>query len=637
VHPDITSMRLTPQTACFSQGTSTPLTATVMGNIGGTPTDITQLTGPLNFLPQDNSVVTINSTVVPPIATAQLPGATIISTSTSNANSPAGVFFTCPPKSITLSVPSTGSTTNLTVNQNSPQAISASVLDINNKVITGLSLEFISTSLNTLNASSNGQVTATFPGSGTITAICQPLECNPAPLDSLGVNGNGLPVTSNPIRVTTPGTVNTVLFMASTGSQYFTNVDFSTGNVGSPVKLPYVPNSMIPDKAGLTMYFGSPSELMTVSMLNNTLTKEDASVKGVVVGVSNDGSELVISDAVHNLIYIYFTANGANVSFGGTATRAEFSPDDQNIYITGANTDGNNYWVYSNYDGWHSYNSTSAFTLSAPAPVDVAVTVPSIGAYFANPGATAGNSVTTAISNCPAGTVPPAAAQSNDKFYPPADEKSVATSRIAATFDSKHILGAYVAPAVSPAMNTATFTDLQLTLPSGGGANNPGACPPGAGFTFTTAPQTLSLAVPAATITKVLPDAGSQIAFVTYTSTNATAPVGGAVLPGYLIPATGTGTITSTPLVGATAPVAGIFSPDRDTFYAGTSGDNLVHIINVLSLTQPSAPPVNPDTGTIAPALPLCLVQDQSGNCTSQSPGLFATPNLLADKPRPTT
>jgi hypothetical protein len=626
VHPVISSMTLAPQSACYSQGTATPLIAAVTAQVNGVPTDITSLTGPLTFIASDSTVVSINSTVVPPIATAQLPGSTIISTATSNATSPAGLYFTCPPKSITLSAPNQilpNTPTSFTLPLNSPQALNATVLDTNNTVITGLNLEYVSTSPNTLNATSSGSVAASYPGAGTITAICQPGSCNPSPLNSIGVNGDGLPITSNPITVKTLGTVNTVLFMASTSSQYFTNVDFSTGAVGSPILLPYVPNSMIPDKVGQTMFFGSPTELIEVSMLTNTVIKTDASVKGTVVGVSNDGSTLVMSDAVHNLIYIYFPGNGSNISFGGTATRAAFSPDNQNIYITGSNpVDGSNFWVFSNFDSWHTY------TLS-PAATDITVTVPSIGAYLANPGATAGTSFTTARSYCP--STAPATVTPTDTYYTPADSKQVATTRVAATFDSKHILGAYVPPAVVPVNSAATFSDLQLTLPNSAGPNNPGACPP-AGFTFTTVPTTISAGVQASSITGVLPDAGSQIAFVTYTSTSTTPP---ALLPAYLLAPSGPGTITEVTLSGsATAPVSGIFSPDRLTFYTGTAGDNSVHIISVPDLL--AVPQTAADTGTVTPSLPLCLAQDVSGNCTSHSPA-FATPNLLADRPRPTT
>lgn len=596
VHPPITSMQLASQTGCLSQGTTTALNATVLANVNGVSTDITPLTGPLDFVPQDSSIVSINSSVVPPIATAELPGSTVVSASTSNASSPAGIYSTCPPRSITLSVPNT-TATSITVNQNTPQNLNATVVDTNGVTITGLSLEYISTSLNTVNANSSGLVAASFPGSGTITAVCQPSQCNPSPLNTQGVNGNGLPVTSNPIQVTTPGTVNTILYMASTSSQYFTNIDFSTGAIGAPSRLPFVPNSMFADKFGQTMYFGSPSELIEVSMINNTVTREDASVKGTLVGVSNDGTVLVMSDAVHNLIYIYFTGTGSNISFGGTATRAAFSPDNQHIYIAGTNTsDGSNFWVFSQFDGWHSY------TLPA-TPSDLVVAIPSISAFLA--GAT-----TTERSYCPTPATP------ITDFYPLVQTAAATTDKLGVTNDSKHLLGASV--------TGNTLSDFQLTLSNG--TNNPGACP-----TFFNLPTSnpTPLGVTPTTITGVIPGPNSAIAFVTYT--NPGGPATGTKLPAYRPAASGPGTISEVVLSnGATAPVSGIFSPDGNTFYTGTSGDHVVHQIQVPATGTPT------DTGTITPQLPTCTTQDAQGNCTLTGSG-FSTPDLLADRPRPTT
>ena len=65
--------------------------------------------------------------------------------------------------------------------------------------------------------------------------------------------------------------------------------------------------------------------------------------------------------------------------------------------------------------------------------------------------------------------------------------------------------------------------------------------------------------------------------FVTYTGT-------GGTLPFYTPAASGPGTLGSIPLAtsGSTAPIApviGVFSSDNTTFYAGTTGDNQVHIL----------------------------------------------------------
>ena len=89
-------------------------------------------------------------------------------------------------------------------------------------------------------------------------------------------------------------------------------------------------------------------------------------------------------------------------------------------------------------------------------------------------------------------------------------------------------------------------------------------------------------------ITSVVAATNSATAFVTYTGT-------GGVLPLYQ---PGAGTLTNIPLsAGATAPVAGVYSSDNTTFYAGTSGDNQVHVIGVTGATSK-------DTGVITPNLP---------------------------------
>jgi len=597
VHPIVSSVELCTSTncqttttpTCHSQGQTVSLTAKVTDANGD---DITSLAGPLTFTPQDSTVVSINSTVVPPIATAQLPGSTILSVSTSNASSPAGIWYTCPPASITLAVAGTSSTS-ITLNQNNPQSLTTTVMDTAGNAITGLSLEYISTSPRTVSSTSAGVVTATYPGSGAITAVCQPSTCNNAPLSNLGVLGNGLPVTSNPIQVTTSGTVNTVLYMASTHSQYFSSVDFQTGTVGSPVRLPYVPNSMATDESTSTLYFGSPSELMEVSSTSNSVTKEDASVKGTVVGVSNDGSTVVLSDAVHKLIYIYYTSSSSNVSFGGTATHAAFSPDNSEVYITGSDTTtGNNFFVYSSYNGWHSY------TL-ANAPTDVTVSVPSIAAFLAG-------TVTSERSYCALGAPP-------TDYYPQVASQSSLTDRVAVTNDSSHLLGATATGSV--------LKDFPLTTTTG--SSNPGACP--TYFNFS-AGYTLPLGVTPASITGVVPESNSAAAFITYTTTGTTTT--GTKLPVYTPSTSGVGTMSAVTLLsGATAPVVGLFSPDNQTFYVGTSGDNLVHLIDVPTLT---------DTKTLSPSLFACKVEDSVGNCTTLDT-TYATPDLLADKPRPTT
>ena len=129
-------------------------------------------------------------------------------------------------------------------------------------------------------------------------------------------------------------------------------------------------------------------------------------------------------------------------------------------------------------------------------------------------------------------------------------------------------------------------------------------------------------------ITGVWPTSNSSYAFVTYSGT-------GGVLPAYAPVASqsGTataGTLTNIPLSGtAVAPVGGVVSADNSTFYAGTSGDDLVHVISITG-----ASPLT-DTTTIAPVLPCGTSTEVTNPCTSGQS--YAAPDLLVQKPRSST
>jgi hypothetical protein len=189
-------------------------------------------------------------------------------------------------------------------------------------------------------------------------------------------------------------------------------------------------------------------------------------------------------------------------------------------------------------------------------------------------------------------------------FYPDAGVAAPATDLISATNDGLHIIGA----------TASTDSLIDIAIPSGVPT---GACDPaGTQFHVTPgAPLTLAGVVPTA-ITGVDPTSDSTVAFVTYSGAT------GGVIP-YYTP--GTGTIANIPLLQVTgnpsapvAPVAGVVSADNLTFFAGTSGDNEVHLINRTTLTDDP-------TKAIAPKLPPIT---GSG---------YAVPNLLVQRPRKST
>jgi hypothetical protein len=581
--------------SCLSQGSTAQLVARVYAGTGANQTNISCLAGHLQLSAQGATSTTSISPVVSidqnGVATANQPGSVLITADIANAASSAGFFSTCPPASITLTP--AGVTSNpVVVNENNPQPLVATAIDTHGVTLTGLSLEYVSTAPTTIPA--GGTVTPRFAGAASISAICQPPNCNSSSYNQIGLFGNGKPVTSNSVNIATPGTNSTVLYMASTQSEDVVQIDFTTSVVGAPFLLPYVPNSMVISNDGSSIYLGSSTALMVLNAVNTlSLSRTDVSSPGTVLALSPDGGTVVLSDPVRQIITLENSGGGILSTYGGVATHAEFAPDSQTVYITA----GDQLLVFSDYTGWT--NITPATSAGTPV-TDVAVTVPSVGAYFAGP-------TTTARGYCAVSTPTTANGVTTEAnvFYPPADSSPAITDRIAATNDGMHVIGASVTPA-------PTLSDLRVSIPAGntGGVPVSVACPATGGLSFSnTLTTTLLSPVTATAITGILPTSDSTVAFITYTGS-------GGVVPAYSPAASGPGQTTYIKLSGAaTAPIAGVISADNTMFYAGTSGDNLVHLITRATLT---------DTSTLAP------------NLTSPS-GAIVPVNLLVQKPRKTT
>ncbi len=643
VHPPISAITIPSQTTCVSQNqtlSTGPLTATVYDNEGNAinPAYI----GTVTYTPVDSTIVTITNIsdtsaagTVNGVATAHLPGSTVINATLSSVTSAAGYFFTCPPASIGLTLNgSTGYPTPVTVSPSTVPTLSTQIKDTAGVTIGGLSLDYSSTQPKQISVGSSGGVTPSFPTTATLSAICQPGSCNPAPINIIGQLGTGLPVTSNTVTVTTPGRSSTKMWLASSQSQYFTPVDLTASGTPSPVKLPYIPNSMVLDQNGQNLYFGSYHELMIVGAASNSVTKEDPNVPGVVLAVSPDSSTVVINDQINQIIYLYKNSTSSSTassftSTHGLATRAQFSPDGKNLYIVGPT----NLYVYNTQTGWHTYslasgqgsscnlnNNNGSGTYDPFCSPDVAVTVPSVGFYMS------GAAQTTARSFCYNKQTPDGQAP----YYPPADNVASATDQLVSTYNGSHVLGA--------SASTGQLTDIQF--PASGSSSTPpgppaGACPDastGTPLKFNTTLMQTSLGISPSEITGIVPSEDSTLAFITYNASNATG-----LLPVYKVPGTpgSAGTVQQVQLstVSGTAPqapVAGAFSPDGSTFFVSTSGDNLVHFVD----TSTSTPT---DTGkTINPQLPSCT-QTPSGGVPLCSSSSYVPAQFIAIQPRPTT
>jgi hypothetical protein len=581
----------------------------------------TNAIGALAYTPGTASVATINQQTN--VITAQLPGTTVITAQVAGSGSSAGYFSTCPPASISVTL---NGKTSGTVTQGVPQNLVTNVIDTNGNTITGLTLDYQSTNPIDISSGLGGSVTTSFPGSATLYAVCQPSTCNPAPINQVGVNGNGLSISSNPVSVTVPGTASSYVWFGAPGkSQYFVPLELLTGTVGSTVRLPYVPNSMVMDRTGSNIYFGSSHELMSYNTGSNTLANQNPAAPGVVLAVSPNNQQVLINDQVRQVFSIVGASASVSPSttFGGMGTAAAWTPDSKTLYITDTAASGpghsNTLYVYNVNTGWTTY--PLATSGGANGPQNLAITIPGVGAYISgNP--------TVAHAWCPAGDPTNYLTMS---FYPQADVVNADTDVLTATSDGMHILGA------STSGGNISLSDIGVTIPVGD-------CPKAVGgllqpLTLTHTLNQATVNANATTVNGIVtsPAAVSQganlptnsLSFILYNGATA-----GATLPYYTqttatTSALGTvGYVTLTGGAAITAPVAGAFSPDSTIFFVSTAGDNMIHYINTTTLQ---------DTQQISPALPACVPGADPG-CTLTAPAPSVVPaTSIWVKPRSTT
>jgi hypothetical protein len=668
-----------PTTARLSDGTAT-CSGTAMVSTTVTPVpNCTSSIGALYYAVGTSTVASVltNTTTNQVTITAEQPGTTAITASVAGSGSSAGYFSTCAPKSIALTL--ANNETSGTISQGESQNLTTTVIDTNGNPITGLALDYQSTDPMDISVGTGGVITTAFPGVASVYAVCQPPSCNPSPINEVGLYGTGLSVSSNRVTITTPGTSSDYVWFGAPGqSQYFSSIDLLTGSAGSPIRLPYVPNSMIMDRLGNNLYFGSPQELMVYSTASNTLTTENAHFPGVVLAVSPNSGQLLINDQSRQVFYIYNLVGGSSTTFGGMGNAAAWSPDSKTLYITdnkalnnaaqGITGHTNTLYVY-NQNNWTSYAlQTSPLTSSlppgmlppnapaTPLPANVAISgtvqtpallIPGVGAYLRG-------APTEAHTWCPAGTIGNYASMENS-FYPLADSvddasgNAVQSDALVTTIDGQHVLGAAVTS------TGAILSDIDVTIPSSsveGGfpaynclshdsdgnylpmGNGDALSPLALTHTVTTLP--LSRVSPAA-INQVIASPESDLAFITYTAAETNS---NATLP-YYLPATSSapytlGYVPLTTQSGGTspiAPLAGAFTPDDKIFFVSTAGDNLIHFISVPLV---STNPAGADTKQISPNLPACSPTTDHG-CIFSGSGTTVPATVIGVKPRSTT
>lgn len=387
-----------PAGPCFSKGQVFNYQATAFSR----GLDITASVGTFNWQAVNGVVATIkavtNTTPVTGLAigqaqvTANTPGITSLFVSNTNVTSAPLDFTTCAVQSIALAV-GDNAATSINLTSGGGKTVTATVVDTQGNTITGVPLTWSSSNPATV-AVSNGSVTTTQAGGGSVVASCTPPTCNIGFHPLLPIYPeNAVNVVVAPSTTTTPSTTTPTVFVSSTGisSSPAGNCATSTGctsilipiaapnnTVGSPVGLPATPNSLVFDRQGAKAYLGTDFSffgsrgLMAVTVATPPSVTQFTSVTGKVLTVSPDGKKVVLSGADPNavpvpgsispppatqvIVFDTTSKTGTTLPIAG-ATAAAFSPDNLKAFIAA----GSSLYVYSTQE------TLKKITLTAPA------------------------------------------------------------------------------------------------------------------------------------------------------------------------------------------------------------------------------------------------------------------------------
>jgi len=392
VHQHITGVTIskvpnqpaTLSTTCFSKGApSGPESAFYQAFALYGTTDITNSVGPFAWQTvllagQTTSAVTLSSPPVgsplnQEIATANTPGLSLFFTSVGGIHSQPVPFETCPVQSISISALN-NPTTSFVVNTGTSTTLNATVTDILGMSLVGVPLTWNST--DPISASATGGANSTIYGSvGTVSASaiggaaviasCTPPSCNggispslpiyPKTAISFTVTSTSKPA-SPTVYVSSTGCSATAAPCGATVVPLTRSSTSSTFTAGSPVSLPFTPNSMVFDDTGTNSYlgvdsssFGTRSVMAFAGASASTITN----VAGKVLAISPDTSTAIISDTIDVPNQVFICTNCSSTTSHtvasfliNNATAASFSPDSLKAYIVA----GSNLYVYSKTD-----------------------------------------------------------------------------------------------------------------------------------------------------------------------------------------------------------------------------------------------------------------------------------------------
>ncbi len=522
--------------------------------------DVTSSVGPFNWQAATATVATVTAaTTTSPInglllgqaeIMASVPGTTTIFADLGSVISAPYSFVTCPVKSISLTV-NTSDQTAFTVSSGTSKTIQANIFDTAGMQIYGVPLTWCSSTPSAVGvgadciisgASATSQVgamvTVSTPGAGngTVTASCSPTACNTGFFPATPVYAQN--VVSFIVTNNTAGSG--TLYVSSTGCgvtqgcvSVAVPVTQGTNAIGNYVTLPATPNSMVFNREGTKLYMGvsnggyGTKGLIGIDPTSTSPTaSQDPAVVGKILGVSPDGSQIIVSDTFDtpNELYILNqTTNTLQTYQINGASAVDFSNDSLKACILAGST----LYVYSKID------ALQTIPLSAPA-VGVSFLADSAFAYIAEP-PTAGGGLVETRRTCDDGTASnPVALTAAPAFI---QALSNGAQVVALDPPNVDIINAAAAPTGCTPTVTNTLTSINLGL-------------------GTFVPQQMIVSGDATKLYIVIPNLTSILVFDLFGQTT-----------------------TGIALVNNAYPVQAALSADGATLY-GAANDGLVHVLS---------------------------------------------------------
>jgi hypothetical protein len=328
VHLQADRIQVNPVSGCVSVGATPTYTATVynttaFGCSTTNPCNITSTVGTITFTSTDLQVMANNTTTG--ILTATNPGSTMVYATVAGLNSLPTPELVCPVASIKIH-DANGTGTSFTLSPAGTQSLTADVVDTNGVTIVPLLTWASNPSGSSSVTGTSGAVTATVTagasGTAVITATCSTPNCN---------RNVGPQYGQNVVTVTTTGSTATTAYAASTKSLTLIPIAVPGTAAGTAINLPFLPNSMVSSYKGGNLYLGSSSGLMTVDPVANTVNSNTAIV-GTVLGISPDGTYLLISNPAGNVVNLYYISGSSiTLSQSVTTNAGAFTADSRSV------------------------------------------------------------------------------------------------------------------------------------------------------------------------------------------------------------------------------------------------------------------------------------------------------------------